>query len=572
MVGRKLFFYLFLFLIQGCSSTQSSNQEVIIRLPKDPQTANPIRFTSVFSLQIINLLFHSLLVSDPVGLKIQSNLAQSLPFASEDDSMSYFKYKLRREANWSNGSPVTPDDVLFSIKLLNCPLVDNLKNKNYFDPITNFQLDSVDDRSFTLTCMGGRNQNFLLSGDFAVLPKYVFDPRGLLDGYNLVQLKDQYEKLKKDTTIQKFARWVNDYSFNQDPQKLQGSAGYELEEWVTGQYIKLKKKPNWWGDEIDVPWIKAEPEIINFQIISDNRTALLALKNPKIDIYGSIPVDDFLILKQDKIFGDKYNLRHIESTRLAYFGFNSRLPKFRDPKTRQALARLINYREIINVTQAGMVKQAVGIIPPIHLGYSDPNIESYTFDPLGAKQLLLEAGWKIENDRWTKKQNGEILTLQLNLTFTSGINDYESIAMVIKEAFEKNGILVNIQPTESGLLTQQLKNHQVDVFIRSMVMPLFSFDYRSLFHTSAAGLNGFNYTGFGNSQTDSLIIIINSSMDTQERQLLIKEFQENFHQQATLIPLFFYTNNLAIHKRLSNLRLTPLFTGYDVTSMISSVQ
>jgi len=265
-------------------------------------------------------------------------------------------------------------------------------------------------------------------------------------------------------------------------------------------------------------------------------------------------------------------LRHIESTRLAYLGFNSRLPKFRDPKTRQALARLINYQEIINVTQAGMVKQAVGIIPPIHLGYSDPNIESYTFDPLGAKQLLLKAGWEFENGRWTKYENGEILTLHLNLQFTSGINDYESIALVIKEAFEKNGIPVNIQPTESRLLTQKLKNHQVEVFIRSMVMPLFSFDYRSLFHTSAAGLFGFNYTGFGNGHTDSLIIRTNRSTDPRERRSLIKEFQENFHQQATFIPLFFYTNNLAIHKRLSNLRLTPLFPGYDITSMVSSVQ
>jgi len=301
MVLRKLFFYLVL-LILGCSSPQSTKQEVRIRLAVDPQTANPIRYTSAFSTQIFNLLYQSLLVPDPVDLQIQPYLAQSLPIIQEKDSATYFKYQLRQEANWSDGSPVTPDDVLFSLKLLNCPLVDNLKNKNYFYPITNFQLDSLDDRSFTLTCIGGRNQNFLLSGDFAAVPKHIFDPQGLLDTYTLTQLREQYEELKKDSTIQQFAHWVNDYSFNQDPQKLQGSAGYELEEWVNGQYIKLRKKRDWWGDEIDVPWIKAEPEIINFQIISDNRTALIALKNSKIDIYGSIPVDDFRLLKQDLNF------------------------------------------------------------------------------------------------------------------------------------------------------------------------------------------------------------------------------------------------------------------------------
>jgi len=184
----------------------------------------------------------------------------------------------------------------------------------------------------------------------------------------------------------------------------------------------------------------------------------------------------------------------------------------------------------------------------------------------------MEAGWKFQDSKWINYENNTTITLTLNLQYSTGVNDYESLALVFKETFENNGIPVNLQPTEPRLLTQQLKNHQVEVFIRSLNLPLFSFDYRSVFHTSAAGLNGFNYTGFGNSQTDSLIIIINSSMDPQERQLLIKEFQENFHQQATLIPLFFYTNNLAIHKRLSNLRLTPLFPGYDVTSMISSVQ
>jgi len=299
---------------------------------------------------------------------------------------------------------------------------------------------------------------------------------------------------------------------------------------------------------------------------------MIALKNSKIDIYGSIPVDDFRLLNQDLNFQQEYNLYNVESSRLAYIGINSRLPKFRNPKTRQALARLVNFREVINVTQAGLVNQAVGVIPAIQNQFINQNINPYPFDPQGAKRFLLEAGWEFQDGKWVIKENDVILTLEITLQYSAGVNDYESMALVIKAAFEKNGIPVNIQPTDPRLLTQQLKTHQVQVFIRSMNLSLFSFDYRSLFHTSAAGINGFNYTGFGNAHTDSLIIKINESIDADEQLTWVKEFQENFHQQATFIPLFFYNNNLAIHKRLSNLRLTPLFPGYDVTSMVSSIQ
>src|SRR5690349_618500 len=107
--------------------TNSTRSEIRIRLPQDPETLNPVNYTNVYGLQIINLLFQTLLSTEDPNGELQPRLAGSKPEIIEKDSLAYLTYYIREGACWDNTLPVTGEDVAFSMKLIKCPLINNEK-------------------------------------------------------------------------------------------------------------------------------------------------------------------------------------------------------------------------------------------------------------------------------------------------------------------------------------------------------------------------------------------------------------------------------------------------------------
>lgn len=568
MIRKKIGNLLFLLCwICACSGRQPG-PGLRVRLAQDPESLNPVQYNSVAATQLLSLLYQSLLVVDLETRQYRPLLVEALPRPEIRGEQTFYTFQLRPEARWDNGQPVTAADVVFSLKVLHSPGLQNQRLKSFFGFIHDVHPDAANPRRFTLVCGKYIPDEILQVEQFAVLPEYLVDPRGLLRPFTYRQLALQADSLAQVPALQAFAQWFNSDRFTRNKDFLKGSGGYELRDWQTGQYVALQKKQRWWGDQVRpaLPYLTAKPENIVFRVIPDNATALLALRNAQLDVLADLPVAAYQQLARDSAFTRQYRLFTPDTYDFTYLGLNARSPKLADVRTRQALACLLDVDKIMQATQSGFATRTVGPIHPADTRYYNRQLKPYAYDTARARALLQDAGWEKHSQGWRKNIRGHWVPLRLTLNYKSGNTEFESIALVFQQAAASLQIPVSIQPMEGLLLTNNLKNHQFELFLRYLSGNPFFFNFKPILHTESAAPDGGNYTGFGTPESDRLIDQINQTDDAATRARLLQRLQAILHQQCNLVFLYFNKDRLAVHKRFTNLKVSGIKPGYDLSA------
>jgi peptide/nickel transport system substrate-binding protein len=564
-------FLLSLFLLFSfCSQPERQPDEVRVRLAIDPANLSPISYNSQEALQIINLLYQSLLTVDLDDNKLKPSLASSFPEVERNDSLSFFHYSLRPEAEWADGSPVTGQDVAFTLKVLKAPFIRNEAIRSQVEFIQDITLDPTNPKRFTLVCKGYTPEMELLTGDFFILPAYLLDPQQLFQNIELTSLQGNPSTQQPAADLQALAEKFNSLGSPNGLGLLQGSAGYTLAEWASGKHLLLQKKENWWGKNSGTAasHISANPGRISFQVIPDNTTALLALKNEQLDVLDNIPVTEFEQLRQDERFLTNYNLHALPGYDLVYAALNTRLPKFRDKRTRQAIAHLVDTESLIKVTQQSYAIPTVGPVPPDIRQFYHNGLQPYAFNLDKASSLLKSAGWIQDKGGWYRNLDGQRVDLNLTLLYRAGNTVYEQTALIFQQNAAKAGIPVTLQALEGNVYTQRIEQLDFDMHLRGISGNPFVFNFKPLFHTDQAGPGGYNVTGFGTDESDALLDQINEVEDQKEKAQLLRRFQEILHEEAGFLPLYFRKEKIAIHKRFTNTKASGMRPYYDLSAFL----
>jgi peptide/nickel transport system substrate-binding protein len=573
MIKIRLIGVLALLLLTFCKPAPHIQNEVRVRLPQDPESVNPISYRNIHGLQIISLLFQSLLSTTGTEAQLKPLLAESVPSVRRLDSAVHITYRLRPEARWDNGSAVTAEDISLSMKLIKCPLLDNEKLRMRYEAVQDVWTDASESATVTFICDKNTPDPVRLTGSFFVLPAHVFDPQELLKRFTIHDLTTRFDSLKEAPVIKEYAAWFNGESLSRESFLFNGSGGYKLSSWKTGQSLTMEKKVDWWAEKLSgqSDYITANPTKINFQIIPENSTALRALKDNAIDIYSNIPANDFIQLIQDPEFKKNFTYFTPETYDFTYIGINSRSEKFADRTTRQALAYLLDVQTIIQVTQQNFASQTSGPLKPNDPFYNT-KIRGYHYDPKKASLLLQQAGWQNKEGQWIKVVNEEKIPLTVNLQYKAGNTDYENIALIFKQAANQINIPVEIQAVEGNTLSENLRSHNFDMFIRGISGSPGEYDFKSILHTESAVEGGNNYTGFGTDESDAVIEAINHATDEASKAKYLNRFQEILYEEACTIFLYTVKNRIAVHNRLTNIQLTASKYGFDVTAFTLSNQ
>lgn len=564
----RLFLISLIILYAGCTQPERAPHEVRVRLAIEPETLSPINHHGdAGSLQILNLLFQSLLSADLADDQIKPYLAAEMPEMERTDSTTLFSYQLRDEAVWTDGSPVTAADVAFTLKVMKAPLLNNESLKPQVQFIRDIRLDETDPKRFTLVCDGYSPEMELLTGDFFILPTYLLDPNALLLPMQVADLNESLSKLENDKGLQAFAQQFNSPAIGTNPALLQGSGGYVLENWESGRYLTLKQKENWWGNTLpEATHLTANPERISFQVIPDNTTALLALKNRQLDVLETIPAPEFDRLKKDPDFKKDYALYAPDAYEFIFAGLNSRLPKLADKRTRQAIAHLLDVKNIIKASQQSYATPTVGPVPPSLKTFYHAQLQPYTYNVQQATTLLAAAGWEKEADGWYQTLNGKREKLTLEIAYRAGNTSYENTAIIFQQSAAAAGIPVEVRAMENSLLVQELKSQTFELYLRSLSGNPFVLNFEPLFHTRFAQAGGMNTTGFGTEESDTILEAINKAETPEVKAKLLKRLQEILHEEATFLSLFYLKERLAVHRRFGNLKISGLKPNYDVSA------
>src|SRR5688572_16348878 len=563
---RLFIIVLFFISISACRRSQTTGNEVQVRLAQDPESLNPVNYKD--AMQLVNLLYQSLLTVDLADGKLKPLLASQMPEIKQQDSLYYYTYTIRPEAVWANNTPVTAADIAFTLKVLKSPLVNNEKVRPNFEFISDIKPDPADPKKFTLVCEGQSPEQVLITGDFFILPAYLYDPENLLKAFTLPQLDQDFEALTQNAQIQKFAERFNSADFTRKPEYLQGSAGYVLKNWQTSQSLQFVRKPDWWGNKLSgsISQLTANPEKITFRIVPDDAAALIALKNRQLDVWQNVPVTTFNQLQKDGELAKDFQFFSPQTYTFSYLGFNARSEKLADKYTRQAFACLLDRDAILKITQQNFAVKTVGPISPAAKAYYHSGIKPYKFDLAQAETLLKKAGWQKNARGWAKKSDGQEITLSLQLAYNGSKPEMEGAGLILQQAAAKIGIPVTLQPLEGGIMSKNLKQGNFEAFLRTMTGTPFIYNFQPILHTTSSGPDGLNYTNFGTPESDKIIEALYETNTESEKVRLLKRLQEILHEESNLVFLYFLQDRIVVRNDFTNLKISGIKPGYDVSA------
>lgn len=551
------------------ASCERTTNEVVLRLEAEPDMLNPLITTSGYSNQLNFQIFSYLLTIDPETLEFIPQLAKELPSSTLIEEGPYaggtsYTYEIHKEAVWEDGSPVTGYDYAFTLKAVLNPEVPAVRLRPHISLIKDVVIDEDNPKRFTVVTdkryFSGEEKT---ASTFPVMPASVYDPNGYLTDIAVSEFTDakKVESLvASDDRLKKFADEFKQAKYGREVGFVSGSGPYKFAGWETGQELVIEKKADWWGDALASKYrsLEAFPDRLVFRPIKEASTAFQGLKAGEIDVVPSIDPATFMDMKEDPTVTDCYEFYSPSMLAIAYISLNTNNPKLSDKRVRQALSHAFDANSIIEQVYFGIGERLASPVHPSQPFYNK-GLAIPTYDVEKAKALLAEAGWTDTNQDGTvdKEIDGERQEMKLTYSYANSSSTAQRTALILQENARRAGVEIELDGSAANgreLVTRQRAgDYELSGAGRSLAP---NWEPRQNYHTQ-----GDNRTGFGNADTDALMVKIQETLDKEERYKLYNELQEIIYDERPEIYIMTYSVRFAIHKRFDT-PISAYFPGY----------
>lgn len=430
---------------------------IVIGADVDAGTLDPRLTRDTTAYRTADLIYAGL-VHLTAGLEAVPDLAESW---ESPDPQTYI-FKLRPDLKFSDGTPLTADDVVYTYSSVINPDF-NAPDRALYTPIT--AVEAIDPQTV----------KFTLSAPYAPLLSYL--DKGIVS-------KAAVEGGKDPAT---------------DPI---GAGPMTLVSWNRGSEIVLKANPGYWGGVPDVT-------DVTVKIIGDNSARAQAFEAGDLDVIQSpLSPNDIERLAADDRFGNSI----MAGLGVTYINFNVKDPVLADPGMRQAFSMLIDQNSIVNDIYQGVDEVASSIILPSSWAHS-PDIKQPTFSIDGAVAKFNELGWKDSDGDGILDKDGKKLTVMLS-THSEDPNRVQSIELT-QAMMQSAGVDAQVQITDwPSFSTNYVQKglHQIALLgWLNIVDP-----DRLLFGQLSTG-GSTNWGGYSNPEVDTLLQEGRSSLDQAAR-------------------------------------------------------
>ena len=559
MLKKVLILLLSFIMFQSCVDTRDLSKNIVIsHILSNPDGLHPFNDNSVMRSFIFQYTQKSLVKLDLESLEYIPSLVKQLPTISEDGLR--YEYELRDDLRWDDGSAVTAKDVEFTAKLQLCPLTDNAQIRgNYTSVIKGIELDPSNPLKFTMVAFGKNVTNKSIFSEIWIQQQSHWDPDGVLDDLTFQAIHSENFKEKKE-----WSDWFNAFNHGDNrykPERLVGLGAYQVSEWVTGSYIIVKRKDNWWGQGDSSIYNKNFPEEIIFKIIKDDASVFLSLKSEELDATNRIGTTKLFKLQDHDYFNENYHSDFLNQYTYYYAGMNTRPDGvkrkafFTDIRVRRAMAHLVPVDEIIEVLLLGEGSRQVSNVSSLKKVFND-TLQLINLDLDKAKELLTDAGWvDTDGDNIRDKVvNGEKLQLSFEFSYMSSAASKET-ALMIKESMWRAGVEVKPNPMDFTLFYKNAQEHDFDMMLGGWGGSASYSNPFQLWHTSSWVNKGSNFCGFGDAFSDSLIDAANGAIDSEIHRDAMWKLQAKIYEDQPYIFLYSPKRKLVIHKRFDNTQM-----------------
>lgn len=498
------------------AAVQTGDDIVNIAFTDTVGTVNPLNMDVTFINYYATSMMFLPLVSFNNKYESDYLLAESI---TTDDNQT-FKVKLKDNAAWSDGEPVTSDDVIYTILKFTCPAV---ANPNFdFTPFKGFNDDGTspegateiegihktDDKNLEFICKEHMSLNTFLNNVatwVCILPKHAIE-----------DIPD--DQLLTDS-------WFS------HPDVVDGP--YFLDDYDPAHYVSYHANENYFEGAPKIPKI-------NFRIMQGSEI-LAGLKSGEIDMVhpsSSIPIEDREAVENLEGFTTKYTDNIINEMTL----FNTSKEYLSDPKVRQAIIYAIDRDTIVKQLLNGQGEVTDGFICSGSPFYNEGKTK-LSYDPEKAKQLLEEAGWDSSQ------------TLQYYVS--SSDSTAVKAAQLVQQYLQNVGVKIEINTVDFATLMTIGGTDEEDFFsVQYTITPNdYWADIKNLIDVQDFSWSG----GYYNEKVDADLAKTQETTDETELKNLYNEIEEQVIEDAPMFPMYFQSNLGVVSDRLKN--VTPSFYG-----------
>jgi len=487
----------------------------------DISTFNTLNSGDVNSTQMITLNFDGLLGISGKGENIPM-LAQALPTVSADQLT--FTYKLRPNLKWSDGQPLTADDVVFTYKLI-------------------FSPDTKDFVSRYRANLEGYVKSVMATDPQTV----VFQFNKVLA--NFVDTHSRYGILPKHVLGDTAPKALNTHSFFSGPTVSSGV--FKFVRWDKGQQVVLARNENYWAGQSHL-------DQYIFKVVSDAVVLAQQLKTGELDT-GQPDASQFDNLKTVN------NLAAISfiNPGFVYYQFNlgpgtkgSQL--FGDKNVRKALHTALDRASMAKAAYFGNAVPADSPEAPTTWAYNPGVTPKYTFDKAKAESLLDAAGWMKGADG-IRANNGVKLSFELNTN--AGNKVRENLVAIMQQQWHDIGVDATPRPIAFQTLVTQIRaTHTFQVILIGIAFGDTDPDQTTLWTSSGIGSGGLNGMQYKNPQVDDMMAKALQTTDRSKRKPFYNQIQDIIMDDLPA-PILFYPNYLwGINNRVKNFNVAPYNT------------
>ena len=553
----------------------SKENKLVVHLMSDPAYLHPAAFKTTPAVMILQLTQGKLLQTDLAHPQVVPGIVKSLPAVSSDGLQ--YTFNLLDEARWDDGTPVTAEDVIFTLKVHKCRTVISPNISSYTQNVKSVLVDAANPKIFTLIMKRAYVSNQTFLADIPVLCRAFFDQENMLSHYTIEQLDDSSLHYEHDPKLAAWSNNFNDGKYGNDPAYFYGCGPYKIVQWDRGQSVILQRKENHWTQQLHAanPFLNSYPDQIIFKIMKDENALELEFKAQTFDATNYLPTKVLVDLQKDSSFNLNYHSAFLESYSGTSIVFNMKPDGihhhkiFDDRSVRRAFALLTPVDQIISVVVLGKATRWPSIISPIRPDFNH-DLALLPYDVNEANRLLDEAGWK-DSDRdgvRDKIIDGTKTSLDVTLLIQEQGNLTRDISNMIAESAAQAGFKVTPQFLEQGTLSEQLQSHDFDLGLVSMSYSALQEDYSQLWHSETSQTHGgSNYSGFGNAASDALIDSIKFTLNDSLRHSMSKRLQKIIYDQQPCVFMYSTNRKIIIHRRWGNQRMYSEFPGFILNNL-----
>ncbi|WP_314954897.1 ABC transporter substrate-binding protein [Bradyrhizobium cosmicum] len=433
--------------------------------------------------------------------KFKSELAEE--FKIDDMSVTF---KLRKNAKFHDGTPVTAKDVKWSL--------DRAVSVGGFPT---FQMSAG-----SLT----KPEQFVVIDDYTVRVDFLKKDRLTVPDLAVI-----VPCIVNSELVKKNASEKDPWGLEFTKQQTAGSGAYKVTKWTAGTEVIMERNEDW----VCGPLPKIKRVIWRMVPQAGNRRALL--ERGDADISYELPNKDFQEMKAS----GKLNVVSLPfSNGIQYIGMNVTKPPFDNPKVRQAVAYALPYQKIIDAVMFGLANPMFGASKDRPTEVAWPQPHKYNTDMDKAKALLSEAGFA----------NGFETTISFDLNF-AGVN--EPLCVLVQESLAQIGIKTTINKVPGANWRTELNKKEMPLFTN-----VFSgwLDYPEyFFYWCYHGNNSvFNTMSYKSPEMDKLIDGARTAAaggDTATYDKDVKSFVDLAFSEIPRIPLYQPFVNVAMQKNIS---------------------